>query len=477
MKNIINLAFNKYLIFILLIIYPIIITYFYSFNYYWIGGDADSYIGFSFESIKTFFSQHRSFFLPLIIKTWSFVFEAPYGDTHYLGYFLLFLFLLSVWFLYSTMINLEFNHILCGTIVYGIVFTYNLAILHSHLNTDIIGLTLFLFSVNFFITYAHKNEKKYLYFFSTLIFLCISARPSYIISMPCFVYYFYKFNGNIFKKDNFIKFVKFIFSANILIILFLLIRFIYTDSIGLISFSGVLASNHLTFLAEKSDLKHVSYENKTLIKNLIDRREKLHGKCNLSYEQAKKEQLDLNELRGHCYNEQMMSAWLESIKLNENIEPFEKGDIKNYNAWEYVPSLSKFFNLKDNVFIDSQLMSSTKEIIFLNLREYLDVVINAAIKGSLFLYFLAIKYLIILFLIMHILIKFYLEKISLSKRDKIFINFNIFHYFLLMLMTSFMNYPHPRYYLCQSILLIPCIFLYLFSKIKLNYFIKSKTYS
>ncbi|MDB9776155.1 hypothetical protein OAB63_00170 [Alphaproteobacteria bacterium] len=467
MKKIINLAFEKYIILLFLTLYAIFINYIYDLADYKLVADASSYLYFSFENLNVFFSQHRSFLFPLILNTYVYLTGMPFGEsTNFFGYFNFFLFLFSVWFLYITLVKLDFSKFLCGFLVYGILLTYNFYIYFTYMNTDVIGLSFFFLSLGSFLNYVHTDKKLSLIMFSLLIFCCILIRSSYIVTVPCFLFYFYRFNKITLNKKVIFKYISFIFTSNILIVLFVIIRLIYTGHLGLVSFTGVLASNHLTFLAEIEDVEKVSIKNRDFIRGLIERRDvNMTGQCSISYDEAVRKKKKIHRHRASCYNNYLMAAWLENIKHNNNYEPFPSDDERNHEAWNHT-NLSGFFNLKDNNDIDQQLMSSTREIILLNPTEYLNIVIQAALKGSLFNYVIGIKYLILLFIVGNILMYILFKKINISKKEIVFFELNLIHFFMLTILTCFMNFPEERFFICQLIILLPSLSFYILSKYK-----------
>ena len=361
--------------------------------------------------------------------------------------------------LYFALVKTGFHKILASSTIYGILLTYNLYYYFDFINTDIAGLSFFLLSISNFLLFVHLDKKINLFLFSILIFFCIFIRPSYILSVPCFLFYFYRLNTNIFEKKNIMKYVQYLFISNILIIFYILLRLFYAGNLGLVSFSGVLSSNHLTFLAEPDQLQNISIENRDFIKQLINRRNNVEGECNISYREAKINNIDINDHRSICYNDHLMSAWLEKIKLNLNLEPFPSDDPKNYSAWKY-KGLSEFFNIKDNVEIDNQLKSATKEVIYKNKKEYLNIVLESLFKQSFIKYMLAIKYLIIIFIFGYFLLYTYKNTYVLDTKTKAFFEFNLIHYIMLSLLTSLMNFPEERFFIAQSILLLPSTFFY-----------------
>ena len=63
-----------------------------------------------------------------------------------------------------------------------------------------------------------------------------------------------------------------------------------------------------------------------------------------------------------CLN--TMSLMLEMIKYKESKEPFANNDPRNFNSWQYVTTLDKFFMSVENYNnIDQELKSFSFEII------------------------------------------------------------------------------------------------------------------
>ena len=65
-----------------------------------------------------------------------------------------------------------------------------------------------------------------------------------------------------------------------------------------------------------------------------------------------------------CYAFNTMSLMLEMIKYKESKEPFANNDPRNFNSWQYVTTLDKFFMSVENYNkIDQELKSFSFEII------------------------------------------------------------------------------------------------------------------
>ena len=66
-----------------------------------------------------------------------------------------------------------------------------------------------------------------------------------------------------------------------------------------------------------------------------------------------------------------MQLWLDIVKQEINITPFNEDDKKNFEAWKYT-NLDHFFGkIKNNVLIDKKLSNFSAEIIKINFKEHI----------------------------------------------------------------------------------------------------------
>ena len=79
-----------------------------------------------------------------------------------------------------------------------------------------------------------------------------------------------------------------------------------------------------------------------------------------------------------------MSNWLELIKINLNIEPFEANDSRNVNPWIFLPSLANFWQekevIKKNVYIDRQFINFSKNVYQLNYKKVIKKLMKSPIN-------------------------------------------------------------------------------------------------
>ena len=209
-------------------------------------GDAGSYISFSYENLDLF-SQHRSFGLPLILDLYFKIFNSY----NYWGYFNLFLFFISLSYLILSLYKYMFNKFFISSIFYGVLLTYGIIPMFSFINTDLV--IMFYYYINlFFLEYLHGNKKLYFIFFILTLTYTILTRTSYIVFLPSFIIYLYFFKYKNFKFIQSLK--KISIEATLIslpILIFIILRFITIQDIGLVSFKGTFSSHHPFMLLEK----------------------------------------------------------------------------------------------------------------------------------------------------------------------------------------------------------------------------------
>ena len=97
------------------------------------------------------------------------------------------------------------------------------------------------------------------------------------------------------------------------------------------------SGNSLFYLTNKQ-IPLLNQENQFIAKKLLLRKKTLSYPCNLNYEDLKKVKA-FNELskKGFklCWNEYGLISWLEVIKINKNMEPFNLNDPRNIEPWKY----------------------------------------------------------------------------------------------------------------------------------------------
>ena len=313
LTSVINFFSSKISLFFILLTYCILIIFFNDLkNIDLTRGDTGSYISFSFENLDLFFSQHRSFGLPLILKLYFKIFNTY----DYWGYFNLLLFFISVTYLISSLYKHVFNKLFISSMFYGVILTYGIIPMFSFINTDLVGLCFLIIAFCFFLEYLHSNKKSYFIFFIFMLSYSILTRTSYIVFLPSFIIYLY---FSKYKNFEFIQSLKKIFiEASLIslpILIFMILRFATIQDIGLVSFKGTFSSHHPFMFLENNQVELLDSQNQNLAIKLIDRRSKLSEPCNLSYEQIRKIDLSIIRYKDLCYNDHLMSSWL--IKVNE----------------------------------------------------------------------------------------------------------------------------------------------------------------
>ena len=166
----------------------------------------------------------------------------------------------------------------------------------------------------------NKDKIYYYLLFSFFLFFTYQIRPSFVIFslLPvvfCLINYF------LFKNSSKIK--KIFFYSITPLIVFLIIRFFIVGSLNLLSFSSGLAGNAVILLTE-DQIPKLKIENQAVAKKFLEKK-KLPYPCNLDLGQEQVSFYKHKQFGQYpCFNIYAMSSWLETIKINLNIEPFQK---------------------------------------------------------------------------------------------------------------------------------------------------------
>jgi len=419
-------------------------------------GDSGSYINFSFENLKTVLSQHRSFGIPLILKVYMIFDEKLY----YWPFFTFMIFIIANSFMLNTFINCGFGKIF-SCIFSGLTFmSYNVWE-YAFGWTEIIGISFFVFSISFLIIVIVQNKSYAYLLLSIAIFLTIQIRPSFLLILifpfifSLYFLFFKQFSS--FFKLNFYSFTP--------LLLFFLIKFLVTGSLGLTPFTGVQLSGHAGFYLDKKTLiKMEDKNNIQFAEKFIEKKKIFSDPCN--FDSFKKQ--DNNFIHRYCWNIYLMEAWVDMVKQENNITPFDPESSKNFEAWKY-KNLDHFFGkIKNNINIDKKLLKFSIEVIKINFKDHLFWTFNSIIYTLKTLFFHpAIKNLIIISFIF--IFYYYIfggqnfeKEIGSHKKIKLFFLFSIFSFTVIsLLLFGLLHIPHQRTAGVQFIFLVPAIFSYL----------------
>lgn len=423
-------------------------------------GDSGSYINFSFENFKTVLSQHRSFGIPLILKIYMIFDEKLY----YWPFFSFIIFIVANNFMLNTLINCSFGKIF-SCVFSGLTFmSYNVWE-YAFGWTEIIGISFLMFSISFLIIAIIKNKLYAFLLLSFFIFFTIQIRPSFLLILIFpFIFSLYFLYTN--KYEKFLKLNFFSFAP---IFFYILIKFVLTNSLGLTPFTGVQLSGHAGFyLDEKTLVKMKDKDNIEFAKKFIEKKKIFSDPCNFDSFEIK----ESNFIHRYCWNIYLMEAWLDMVKQENNITPFESDSDKNFEAWRYT-NLDHFFGkIKNNINIDKKLLKFSIEIIEINIKDHLVWTFNSIIYTLKTLFFHpAIKNIIIISLVLIVYLYIFGKKIEdkeiiFQKNIKLIFLFSIISFTIVsLLLFGLMHIPHQRTAGVQFIFLVPAIFGYLTDKL------------
>ncbi len=415
-------------------------------------GDSGSYINYSFESLEIILSQHRSFGLPLILKLYTF-----FDEKLIYWPFITFLFyIISNNFMLNTLITNNFSKVFSCIFCFLVFMSYNVWE-YTFGWTEIWGISFFILSISLMIISINKKNIFILLLFSITLFYTIQIRPSFIfiVFFPIiFSIYFY-------LNKNYIIFAKLILASLTPLIFFIILKFSLTGSVGITSFTGVQLSGHAGFyLNEKTLSKIKDNENREIALNFYEKKKNFSKPCDINSLNKKNK----NSIHKYCWNIYLMQLWLDIVKQEINITPFNEDDKKNFEAWKYT-NLDHFFGkIKNNVLIDKKLSNFSAEIIKINFKEHIIWSLNSMIftLKTVFLH-PAIKNLLLISSIILIYYYFFRKKDIQNNilRDKsyenvLFISILMFS-LISLIIFGLLHIPHQRTAGVQFIFLIPSI--------------------
>ena len=375
-------------------------------NVYKDKGDGPSYLNFSFGSIQSILSDHRTFGLPMFLKGYQF-FDK---DLLYWPQFNYLFYIFSINFFLYSLLRAGFNSLFSFIGCFSLLISYNFYGYFSYW-TEILSIILCLLSLSFFfliISDRKNNLFKYI-LFTFLIFFMYQVRPSFIIFIIFPILYSIISNKFLYTKYSLTFFLSMCF---IPLIIFLILRLLLVGNFGLVSFNVGPASNAIILL-ERTDIKNLTYENQLFAKKIIEKRKKIPLPCNLEKESERLESeryKHVGKLYGQktCWNEYAMLAWMEAILDYKGLTPFPKDDPRNIDAWNHTSSMGFFWNQAgSNVGPDKILLNFAKDVYSENklyifkrilkspyhfLRYYRDYYKNQFLLFYLVIFFLVIFY-------------------------------------------------------------------------------------
>ena len=348
-------------------------------------GDFPSYWLFDFSSIKVILGQHRTFGFPLIIK----IYRSIDYDLTFWPKFIYIFFSLSNLFLFYSFNRINLDKIFSLFFLLGLTVSQSLLVYLTWW-TELLGISFLIITLGLLFLSIKTNKTYYYLLFSIILFFCYQIRPSFVIfaALPvlfCVSNYLF-FNKNLYlKKITFFSFFP--------LIIFIIIRYFLIGSFGLVSFNSNIAATALVHLTE-DQIPLLKTENQKIAKSFLERKRKLPYPCNLDLNQDQISYFNRGENLAYkgqivygqypCWNMYQSTAWLELIKINLNIEPFPNNKKKNLVAWEHVPTLANFWQIKSivkkNVEIDDQLINFSNDVIKINYKQILKKIIKSPVN-------------------------------------------------------------------------------------------------
>lgn len=367
-------------------------------------GDFPSYSLFDFSSLKLILSQHRTFGFPLLLKIYRFFDYELILWTK----FVFILYSISNLFLFYSLNKFNFSRIFSFFFVLALTLSNSLYFYLPYW-TELISISFLMISLAFMFLSIKKNKILYYLLFSLFLFFTYQIRPSFVVFVFIpIIFCFFMFV--IFKQKVFFK--KIFFFSMFPLISFIIVRLLLVGSLGIVALNVGWSASALILLEDKQ-ISKLKIENQEIANKFLERKRKLPYPCNLDYSEEQIKNSKPNVGQYPCWNEYLMSNWLELIKINLNIEPFEANDPRNVNPWKFLPSLANFFQEKEvikiNVEIDKQFVNFSKNVYELNYKKVIKKLIKSPIN------FLKVqrdnnKTLIILFLFLVLPLVFIINK-------------------------------------------------------------------
>ena len=292
--------------------------------------DGPSYLNFDFSNIEIILSQHRTFGMPLILKFYQF-FD---NDFIYWSKFNFLLFCLSNMFFFYALVKFDFSKIFSFFLVIGVLITRNIYVYFSWW-TEIYSIFFVLCFLSFMFFAIKKNNLIFYLSFSFFFFFTYQIRPGHIFYVFVPIFFVLLFN---LLNNNKLPLAKISFFSISPLVVFLIIRLFFTGSFGLAPMTGFGTSGNSLFYLTNKQIPLLNQENQFIAKKLLLRKKTLSYPCNLNYEDLKKvKAFKKKKKKGFklCWNEYGLISWLEVIKINKNMEPFNLNDPRNIEPWKY----------------------------------------------------------------------------------------------------------------------------------------------
>ena len=335
--------------------------------------DGPSYYDFSFESLQTILSQHRTFGFPLFMKFYR-LFDF---DLYYWSLFSYLFYIFSILIFFNVFFKSKFNENFLFLFCSGLILSKSF---YPYIGqyTEFLSISLILISLSFLLIAIKKNNFFYYFIFSIVFFFSYQVRPSMVL----FIFFFlsfvilYKFFFN-----SKIRFFPTFLSLFLPLIVFLVLRLAVVGDLGLVSFSVGPVGNSIHYL-EKIDHNQLKKENQILAKQFLETKKKLPFPCNLNSSEEKYNHVNNKKYFGQfpCWGEYLMSSWLDVIKIKNNIQPFPQGDERNIAPWLHVKTLSSFYNsVENNVEINKILKNFSKDVYFNSFDQIVKKILNSPI--------------------------------------------------------------------------------------------------
>ncbi len=422
-------------------------------------GDAFSFYYYNYTNIENFLSQYRSFGGPIIVG----IFKLFSKNLTYWGQINFIFFSLCLIILFYSLVQFKIQKNFSFFFVMGILGSTKLWWYFTSWSEVLSVSFIILTFASYLLSQNQKNNYFYI-IFGFLLFFTYQIRPLFVVYVFAFIIfeiYLIKFKNK--KKINFKNSRLILLTAGPLIF-FLIVRFLITGHFGIAPYMGAHIGAHSLFFLTKENIPNISKKNEVFANKIYNRKLNHKSPCNLNFNDIEKDQYS------SCYAKNTMSLILEMIKHKENKEPFPKNDSRNFNSWEHVKTLDKFFMTIDNHNeIDNDLKNFSIEIIkpeFVNFVKIFISNFKNAYKIQLgnnnkltILYFLII---IMVVTIKIISFKSYsIEKNQISLKYNDLLLFFLFSNLLAIILLSLIHIPKMRIMTVQGIFLIPIIFSYI----------------
>ena len=434
-------------------------------------GDAFSFYYYNYSNIENFLSQYRSFGGPIIVE----IFKLFSKNLNYWGQFNFIFFSLSLIILFYSLFQFKIQKNFSFFFVMGILGSTKLWWYFTSWS-EVLSVSFIILTFAFYLLSQNQKNNYFYIIFGFLLFFTYQIRPLFVVYVFTFIIfeiYLIKFKNR--KKIN-LKNSRLIFLTAGPLIFFLILRFLITGHFGIAPYMGAHIGAHSLFFLTKDNINNISKKNEAFANKIYNRKLNHKSPCNLDFNDLEKDQYS------RCYAQNTMSLILEMIKHKENKEPFPKNDSRNFNSWEHVKTLDKFFMTIDNHNeIDNDLKNFSIEIIkpeFVNFAKIFISNFKNAYKIQLgnnskltILYFLIIIMVLTIKVISFRSYSIKKKEISLKYNDLLL--FFLFSNLLTIILLSLIHIPKMRIMTVQGIFLIPIIFSYIICNLS-NYLFKEK---